>query len=301
MPAVLLLSGNAMAAFWLMERMGERAVTEEVLSGGVAGMLLRCPDATTGVVVLSGSSGRVDVARARLFAGEVASALALQWFGGEGQVPGICEIPLETFFAATDHLVGLGCRRIVYVGTSKGAEASLLAAAHDPRIDAVIAISPTSVVWGNIGPGRDGTSWPERSSWTLKRVPLPFVPSNPNWSAEYVDGLASYRGLFQRALQTFGDEASQAAIPVDAISAEIVLVAGGDDALWPSLDFARSIVGRRSQAGKTTRLVSSPEAGHRILLPGETTPRSGSHAHGGNDHADASLGREAWGYIRELL
>ncbi|WP_256752101.1 acyl-CoA thioester hydrolase/BAAT C-terminal domain-containing protein [Mesorhizobium sp. Mes31] len=264
-------------------------------------MLLRCPDATTGVVVLSGSSGRVDVARARLFAGEVASALALQWFGGEGQVPGICEIPLETFFAATDHLVGLGCRRIVYVGTSKGAEASLLAAAHDPRIDAVIAISPTSVVWGNIGPGRDGTSWPERSSWTLKRVPLPFVPSNPNWSAEYVDGLASYRGLFQRALQTFGDEASQAAIPVDAISAEIVLVAGGDDALWPSLDFARSIVGRRSQAGKTTRLVSSPEAGHRILLPGETTPRSGSHAHGGNDHADASLGREAWGYIRELL
>lgn len=91
---------------------------------------VRLPDATTGVVVLSGSSGRVDTARARLFAGEGASALALQWFGGEGQVPGICEILLETFSAATDFLVGLGCRRIVYVGTSKGAEASLLAATH---------------------------------------------------------------------------------------------------------------------------------------------------------------------------
>jgi len=281
--------------------MGEQAVTQEILSGGVAGTLLRCADATTGVVVLSGSSGRVDVARARLFAGQGTSALALQWFGGEGQVPGICEIPLETFFAATDFLVGLGCRRIVYVGTSKGAEASLLAAVHDPRIDAVVAISPTSVVWGNIGPGRDGASWPERSSWTLKGIPCPFVPSNPDWSAEYVDGLASYRGLFQRSLQTFRDEASQAVIRVEAISAEIVLVAGGDDALWPSLDFATSIVQRRRDAGKVTHLVSAPDAGHRILLPGETTPRSALHAHGGNDQADARLGQDAWELIRELL
>ncbi|WP_246686944.1 acyl-CoA thioester hydrolase/BAAT C-terminal domain-containing protein [Mesorhizobium sp. B2-4-19] len=255
----------------------------------------------TGVVVLSGSSGRVDVARARLFAGEGASALALQWFGGEDQVPGICEIPLEIFFAATGHLVGLGYRRIVYVGTSKGAEAALLAAAHDPRIDAVAAISPTSVVWGNIGPGRDGISWPERSSWTLKGRACPFVPADPNWSASYVDGLVSYRGLFEHCLRTFRDEASRAAIPVEAASADIVLVAGGDDALWPSLDFAEAIVRRRKDAGNVTRLVSAPDAGHRILLPGENTPRSTSHAHGGNDRADAELGREAWGHIRDLL
>lgn len=281
--------------------MNERVITEEILSGRVVGRLLRCTDATTGVVVLSGSSGRVDVARARLFANENASALALQWFGAEGQIPGICEIPLETFFAATDCLVELGCRRIVYVGTSKGAEASLLAAVHDPRIDAVAAISPTSVVWGNIGPGRDGISWPERSSWTLEGLPCPFVPTDPNWSARYADGLVSYRGLFQHCLQVFKDEASRAAIPVEATSAEIVLVAGGDDALWPSLDFAESIVRRRMDAGKTTRLVSAPDAGHRILLPGENTPRSRSHAHGGNDDADASLGREAWDHVRELL
>ncbi|PDQ19504.1 acyl-CoA thioesterase [Mesorhizobium sanjuanii] len=281
--------------------MSEQAITEEVLSGRVVGRLLRCTDATTGVVVLSGSSGRVDVARARLFANEGASALALQWFGGEGQIPGICEVPLETFFAATDCLVELGCRRIVYVGTSKGAEASLLAAAHDPRIDAVAAISPTSVVWGNIGPGRDGISWPERSSWTLEGLACPFVPTDPNWSTEHIDGLVSYKGLFQHCLEVFKDEAGRATIPVEAISAEIVLVAGGDDALWPSLDFAESIVRRRMDTGRITRLVSAPDAGHRILLPGENTPRSRAHAHGGNDAADASLGREAWGYLRELL
>jgi dienelactone hydrolase len=282
-------------------RMAKRAITQEALSGEVAGTLLRCAGATTGVVVLSGSSGRVDVARARLFAKEGVSALALQWFGGDGQVPGICEIPLETFFAATDCLVGLGCRRIVFVGTSKGAEASLLAAVHDPRIDAVVAISPTSVVWGNIGPGRDGINWPERSSWTLKGTPFPFVPTDPNWKASHVDGLVSYRGLFEHCLASFKQEADQAAIPVEAIRAEIVLIAGGDDALWPSLDFARSIVRRRRDAGKATQLVSAPDAGHRILLPGETTPRSASRAHGGDDGADARLGSEAWELIRKLL
>lgn len=50
----------------------------------------------------------------------------------------------------------------------------------------------------------------------------------------------------------------------------------------------------------TTCLVSVPDAGHRILLPGENTPRSGLHAHGGNDDADTRLGRLAWEHIRGL-
>jgi acetyl esterase/lipase len=278
-----------------------QAAIEENLSGAVAGTLFRRPQATTGVVVLGGSSGRVDVGRARLFANEGSSALVLQWFGVEGQPPGICEIPLETFFAATDYLIGTGCHRIVYVGTSKGAEAALLAAVHDQRVNALVAISPSSVVWGNIGAGRDGVSWPERSSWSLGGVSLPFVPTDPNWSREYVDGLVSYRGLFEHGLKTFEREAKAATIPVETASAEILLVAGGDDALWPSLRFATDIVRRRGKAGKITHLVSLPDAGHRILLPGENTPRSALHAHGGNDEADSRLGREAWEHIRRLL
>ncbi|MER8714651.1 acyl-CoA thioester hydrolase/BAAT C-terminal domain-containing protein [Mesorhizobium sp. M0228] len=278
-----------------------RAVVEESLAGAVAGTFFRRSQATTGVVVLGGSSGRVDVGRARLFTDAGTSALALQWFGGEGQIPGICEIPLETFFAATDYLIETGCRRIVYVGTSKGAEASLLAAVHDQRINAVVAISPSSVVWGNIGAGRDGPSWPERSSWSLNGIALPFVPADPDWTREYVDGLVSYRGLFECCLKTFKSESNAATIPVETISAELLLVAGGNDALWPSLSFARDIIRRRGEAGKVTHLISSPDAGHRILLPGESTPRSTLHAHGGNDEADSKLGRKAWEGIRGLL
>ncbi len=141
----------------------------ENLNGKVRGALLPgAAHSKTGVLVLGGSSGRVDIPRAGLFAQAGAHALALQWFGGTGQSPGICEIPFETFIDATDLLTSRGCDRIIVVGTSKGAEAALLASTIDQRIKAVVAISPTSVVWGNIGEGVDRIAWPERSSWSLK-------------------------------------------------------------------------------------------------------------------------------------
>jgi len=251
--------------------------------------------------VLHGSSGQADVERARLFASRGAAALALRWFGGENQTPGICEIPLETFSAAVDRFERAGCAQIAVIGTSKGAEAALLAAVNDPRIKTVIAVSPSSVIWGNIGPGRDGVEWPQRSSWTLAGESLPFVALDPYWRREMRDGLVAHRSLFEQSLRRFASEAEAAAIPVERIEAEVILVAGGDDALWPSEMFARAIVARRAAAGKRASLVVHPEAGHRVLLPGETKPRSRLHAHGGTDEADSALGKSAWEAIMPLL
>ena len=278
------------------------AVRETILTGDVQGTLLTpASPAGTGVVVLGGSSGRVDVARAGLLAGKGAVALALRWFGGEDQVPGICEVPLETFVLAIDRLMQAGCGRIGLVGTSKGAEAALLTAVLNSRVDAVVAISPSSVVWGNIGPGLDGAVWPQRSSWTRSGVALPFVASDPYWKPEYRDGLLSYRSLYQQSLERFASEVEAATIPVEAARADLALVAGGDDALWPSVMFAESVVERLERAGRTARLVVHPDAGHRILLPNETTPRSTLHAHGGSDAADRALGQAAWGTMLGLF
>jgi len=277
-------------------------VDEVALSGEVQGtMLIPSPRGDLGVVVLAGSSGTVDVSRAKLFLSLGAVALALRWFGGEDQVPGICEVPLETFFAATDRLVREGCKRIVFAGTSKGAEAALLTAVHDPRVDAVLAFSPSSVVWGNLGPGRDGVVWPQRSSWTIGGTPLPFIASDPYWKREYRNGLMSYRSLFEQSLNRFASEVEPATIPVEAARAQLMLVAGGDDALWPSEFFARSIVARLANFGKSASLFVHPAAGHRTLLPGETTMRSLVRAHGGNDQADGELGAIAWEAITRLL
>lgn len=255
----------------------------------------------TGVIVLSGSSGRVDTHRAALFANAGANALALRWFGGAGQSPGICEIPLETFFSATDYLVSKGCQKIIFVGTSKGAEAALLVATYDQRVNAVVAISPTSVVWGNIGPGKDGVAWPERSSWSLEGSPLGFVPAVAAWERGNRDGLISYRPLFEQSLNANPEAVQRAEIPIEKTAANVVLVAGGDDALWPSDVFARQLSRRREKYGMPVSLVVDGQAGHRILLPGESTPLSTLHAHGGSDEADARLGESAWGKITTLL
>jgi pimeloyl-ACP methyl ester carboxylesterase len=227
--------------------------------------------------------------------------LALQWFGGPSQSPGICEIPLETFIDATDLLTSRGCNRIIVVGTSKGAEAALLASTIDQRIKAVVAISPTSVVWGNIGEGVDGIAWPERSSWSLKGTPLDFIPSDLSWQKNYRDGLISYRSFFEKCLANDVQTNERARIPVELSVAELILVAGGDDALWPSDDFAREIVQSRQAHRKSATLIFDQDAGHRILFPGESTRRSSLHSHGGTDEADAELGVRAWRIIEQLL
>jgi pimeloyl-ACP methyl ester carboxylesterase len=274
----------------------------ENLNGKVRGALLSsAAHSKTGVLVLGGSSGRVDIPRAGLFAQAGAHALALQWFGGTGQSPGICEIPLETFIDATDLLTSRGCDRIIVVGTSKGAEAALLASTIDQRIKAVVAISPTSVVWGNIGEGVDGIAWPERSSWSLKGTPLDFIPSDLSWQKNYREGLISYRSFFEKCLANDVQTNERARIPVELSVAELILVAGGDDALWPSDDFAREIVQSRQAHGKSATLIFDQDAGHRILFPGESTQRSSLHSHGGTDEADAELGQRAWQTIEKLL
>ncbi|MEZ2132969.1 MULTISPECIES: acyl-CoA thioester hydrolase/BAAT C-terminal domain-containing protein [unclassified Sinorhizobium] len=272
------------------------------LTGKVQGTLLIPKQSSEwGVLVLGGSSGHVDVERAALFADLGAISLALRWFGGDGQVPGICEVPLEVFTNAIARLQEAGSRRIAIIGTSKGAEAALLVAARDKRVEALFAISPTSVVWGNIGPGWDGVTWPERSSWTWKNEPLPFVPADPSWRKEYKDGLISYRGLFEYCLEHFASHVPAATIPVELSAARTVVIAGGRDALWQSDFFARSIAQRRQMFGKEVELVYDSDAGHRVLLPGETRPRSSLHAHGGSDEADARLGRVAWKVITQVL
>jgi hypothetical protein len=94
---------------------------------------------------------------------------------------------------------------------------------------------------------------------------------------------------------------AEAEIPVERSNATFVLVAGGDDALTPSGFFASEIAKRLAAHGKNARVVYNALAGHRVLLPGETTPRSTLNLHGGTDFADRALGAAAWRVIAEVL
>jgi uncharacterized protein len=103
-------------------------------------------------------------------------------------------------------LVSPGCDRIAFVGTSRGAEAALLTAVHDPRIDVVIAISPTSVVWA-------GDRSPPSSSWILGGKCLPFVHYDVSQFPAQSGGPVSYRRYFQASFERFADEVPAATNP----------------------------------------------------------------------------------------
>ena len=276
---------------------------EEALRGGLHGTAVgEVRESGVGVLVLSGSSGRVDVDRARLLARQGALAVALRWFGGESQPSGICEVPLETFGSAVDWLGDRGARRIGVVAISKGAEGALLFACRDLRVGAVVAISPSSVAWANVGPGLDGRAYPYRSSWTWQGAPLPFVPYDEGWKPKPDEGPIAYRSLYEQSLRAFPEARKTAAIPLEECDAEILLVAGEDDAVWPSAAFVEELAARRHRSGRATRVVTVPQGGHRPILPGEPPPKpSATLAHGGTAAADVRLGRAAWPHILDCL
>lgn len=249
----------------------------------------------TGVLVLSGSSGRLDLARAERLAALGATALAFRWFGGAGPaVPR--EVPLESLAGCLDLLVR-ECDRLVVLGLSYGAEAALSLACRDPRPAAVIALAPTHVVWE--GHRDDGA--PARSKWTWDGVPLSFVPLAEGWvpdtdPPQFVD-------LYRRSLDQAPAELLTAArIPIERYAGDLLLVAGGDDRVWPAVPSARAIEEARAAAGRATTVVVDPAAGHPVTFPGELPPDPRRpYAVGGDPGAPERLGAAAWPEVRRLL
>lgn len=225
--------------------------------------------------------------------------MSIRWFGGPGQRPGVCEVPLETFQPALDFLAGEH-KRLAVLGTSKGAEAAMLLAANDPRISVVAALSPSSVIWANVGAGLDGESYPYRSSWTHHGRPVPFVPYDETWIPD--SDPPAYLRLYQQSLRAFPAQVAQAAIPVDRITAEVLLAAVTDDQVWPSAQFVNDIVTRRANHGLQTRFVIQDDAGHAIRLPGEPAPTGGiPMARGGSRDLNSRLGEHVWQQLQQLL
>ena len=244
-----------------------------------------------GVLLLAGSRGRVDLPRARVLQAHGAVVLAMRWFGGPGQQPGPYEVPIELFTTALDQLAP-HVDDLAIAGTSFGGEAALVTATVDPRVTATIGFAASSVVW----PGWNGHEW--TSHWTWQGEPLPFVPLDPSWEPDADP--PSFLPLYEHALDQ--QSADGAAIPVERIRGKLLLTAGGDDRVWPSVRFAERISERRRQHGLDTQVVTHPEAGHRLTLPGEHAATGGmTMARGGTPSADAALGTDAWPAIARLL
>lgn len=150
------------------------------------------------------------------------------------------------------------------IGTFKGAEAALLLASRDDRIRAVAALSPSAVIWANLGPCAHETAVHGRSSWSADGQPLPFVPyKSPDES------------FSPRAVTTrFGPPTS-----------------------------SLQISDRRSAHQLATDVITARAAGQRLLLPGEpiNPPGGMAMARGGTPAVGATLGQRVWPALLRLL
>jgi len=237
---------------------------------------------TTGVLLLHGSSGTPDLERARILHAQGYDVLAPQWFDRR-----ISEIPLESF--PLDELAARN-DRLVVMGLSRGAEAALLLGTLDERIDAVIALAPTAYVWGWNEGGQ------QTSAWTWRGEPLPFVPLDLDWRPD--TDPPSFTGWYRQSLKKHRADAAR--IPAERFQGELLMIAGGDDQVWPSVEFADRITFARM--GLLTRTVVAARAGHRVIFPGETPKTGGQRmARGGTEDADRELGALAWGDVRRVL
>ena len=133
-----------------------------------------------GVIVIGGAGGGLGGTSAvgALLAEGGYAALALAYLGLEHLPARLEEIPLEYFKSAIEWMrsqPSVEPSKIGVVGTSKGGEAALLVSAIYAEIRAVVAYSPSYVVFQGIDEAWSDAS-ASKSSWTLGGKPVPFVP-----------------------------------------------------------------------------------------------------------------------------
>lgn len=267
-------------------------------------LLVRPPgrDRPPVVILLGGSEGGVDVAAgfAPLFVARGYAALALPYVNGFGgsRIPGLpdsfTEVPVDRLDAVRDWLRArpdVDGDRVGLWGASKGAELALLAAARDPGFRAVVAVVPSDVVWE--GWGRPG---PASSSFAVDGRPLPFVPYDDiaQEFAKYgTGGAPDLRRAHVEGRARNPARVPSARIPVERIAAPVLVVGGGADSIWPSLEMAEAILRSRRAAGLATEFVGDVRAGHALAGPG-LEPARPLQAAGGEAAAIARVRLEAW-------
>ena len=244
-----------------------------------------------GVLVLGGAEGGDTWASAvaRRLAEDGYAALPEAYFHAPGVQDQLQLVPIERLKLGIDRLVSdprVDPRRIAVLGLSKGAEAALVLASHDRRIGAVVAGSPSDVVWQGI----DRKGGAVGSSWSIGGRALPFVP----FAA--CDDCRSLGALYVRSRQASG-AIPAAAIPVERIRGPILLLSSEQDAVWPSDAMATSLELRLKSHHFRYPVVRRryPAGGHFTLGPiAEQDAASDAAFGGGTADGVVAARRESW-------
>ncbi|PZO54375.1 MAG: acyl-CoA thioester hydrolase [Alphaproteobacteria bacterium] len=220
-----------------------------------------------GIVSLGGSEGGLGRGVKHMaleLQREGFSVLQLAYFGAPGTSESLERIPLELFDRGLAWLgaqPGVDAQRLALVGGSKGAEAVLLVATRHPELRAVVAGMPTNVAWNGINWQRGGQS--ESSSWTSGGEDIPTMPFSSWNQAEGV--ISVYRSIEDSAQRA---AAERAAIPIERARAEMLLVCGEAETMWPACPMSRAVAARAAErGGPQIHILAYADAGHLVFGP----------------------------------
>lgn len=297
----------------------------EVEVGRVKGMYFEPAVGVRGVpvVVLGGSGGGLQRAGAMLLASHGHPTLALAYFAYKDLPPQLLNIPLETFADGAAWLTHkTGAAGVVLMGTSRGSEAVMLAAAYLPEnVLGVVAIVPSPLVHAAFG--KDIPPGQTLFAWTLGGRGVPPVqsksPTDDAWRARAQERDAASKGPPGHSstpyfLANWSDPIAHElyGIPVEKIRVPLLLLGGEADTMWPSALGVRQIRDRMGAHGKD-QLVEAhtySDAGHSLSRVGIGNAMSSFSVHavsrkwvstGGKAEANCRAGYDAWSRILTFL
>ncbi len=189
------------------------------------------------IIFLGGSEGGIPDYEYELFTENGYASLALGYLHTDNSHDEISMIPLEYFKNVIDWYRSkpeIEGKKIVLLGSSRGAELSLLLASTYLEISGVICEAPSSVIF-------QGNSGNSTSSWSLKGEPLNYVP-NVDYDYASIKNY-EYIDMFKQILLQ-KEEVKNASIPVENIHGSILLLSGEDDTVWPSPQMGEAIISR---------------------------------------------------------
>ncbi len=206
------------------------------------------------------------------------AALGVAYFEEPGLPPVLTDVPIEILEADIAWLRArpeIDPSRIGVWGGSRGGELSLILAARDPELAAVIAEVPSGYVWGS-------SAEVDRAAWTVGGEELPYLPAEGEGYEIFTDELGTHIAttpMFYVDIDAATpSELDLARIRVEDAGAAIMFIAGSDDQLWPSCVLSEVAMDVLIASGHADlhgdELHCYESAGHWIGLPGSSTMSS---------------------------